>query len=70
LPSTAHCVIIFEPNVHLESELMLPMDIISEALSKGHNTLNEYDAKRFLSSFGIPVCREIRIRPGGRLPAI
>ncbi|MGB2828439.1 MAG: acetate--CoA ligase family protein [Dehalococcoidales bacterium] len=59
MPSTVHYVIIFEPNVHLESELMLPMDIIGEALSKGQQALNEYDAKRFLSGFGIPVCREI-----------
>ncbi len=34
------------------------MDIIGEALSKDQKALNEYDAKRFLSSFGIPACRE------------
>jgi acyl-CoA synthetase (NDP forming) len=34
------------------------MDIIKEALSKGQSALNEYDAKRFCASFGIPVCRE------------
>ena len=34
------------------------MDIIEQALNKGHNALNEYDAKRFLSGSGIPVCRE------------
>ena len=34
------------------------MDIIGEALSQGQKALNEYDAKRFCASFGIPVCRE------------
>ncbi len=34
------------------------MDIIEEALSKGQNALNEYDAKRFCARFSIPVCRE------------
>jgi len=34
------------------------MDIIEEALSQGQNALNEYDAKRFCGSLGIPVCRE------------
>ncbi len=34
------------------------MDIIKRALSAGQAALNEYDSKRFLSSFGIPVCRE------------
>ncbi len=34
------------------------MDIIKEALNKGQSALNEYDAKRFCASFGIPVCRE------------
>jgi len=34
------------------------MDIVEEALSKGQTALNEYDAKRFCSSFDIPVCRE------------
>ena len=34
------------------------MDIIEEALSKGQNILSEFDAKKFLSSYGIPVCRE------------
>ena len=34
------------------------MNIIEEALSKGQNALNEYDAKRLCASFGIPVCQE------------
>jgi acyl-CoA synthetase (NDP forming) len=34
------------------------MDIIKRALSAGQAALSEYDSKRFLSSFGIPVCRE------------
>ena len=35
-----------------------PMDIIQNALTKGQSALSEYDAKRFLSCFGIPVNRE------------
>ncbi|MBM4347242.1 MAG: carboxylate--amine ligase [Deltaproteobacteria bacterium] len=38
--------------------MIRPMDLIGEALAKGQSTLNEYDSKRFLSQFGIPVCRE------------
>lgn len=34
------------------------MEIIKEALAKDQAALSEYDAKRFCSSFGIPVCRE------------
>jgi len=34
------------------------MDLIKEALARGQTALNEYDSKRFLSSFGIPVVRE------------
>ena len=34
------------------------MNIIEEALSKGQNALNEYDAKRLCTSFGIPACGE------------
>ena len=34
------------------------MNLLKEALAKGQATLSEYDSKRFLSSFGIPVCRE------------
>jgi acetyl-CoA synthetase (ADP-forming) len=33
-------------------------NIIKEALAKGQLVLNEYDSKRFLSGFGIPVCQE------------
>jgi acetyl-CoA synthetase (ADP-forming) len=35
------------------------MNLIKEALARGQATLNEFDSKRFLSSFGIPVCREV-----------
>jgi acetyl-CoA synthetase (ADP-forming) len=35
------------------------MNPVEEALTRGQPALNEYDAKRFLAGFGIPVCREI-----------
>jgi acetyl-CoA synthetase (ADP-forming) len=35
------------------------MDLLKEALAEGKATLSEYDSKRFLSSFNIPVCREV-----------
>jgi succinyl-CoA synthetase beta subunit len=35
-----------------------PMDLIKEALARNQSALSEYDSKRFLSSFGIPVIRE------------
>jgi succinyl-CoA synthetase beta subunit len=34
------------------------MNPIEEAMAKGQPALNEYDAKRFLASFGVPICRE------------
>ena len=34
-------------------------EIIQKALTGGQSALNEYDAKRFLSCFGIPVNREV-----------
>jgi len=34
------------------------MELIKEALVKGQKALSEYEAKRFCSSLGIPVCRE------------
>ncbi|MFI5341916.1 MAG: acetate--CoA ligase family protein [Candidatus Methylomirabilales bacterium] len=34
------------------------MNPVEEALAKGLPALNEYDAKRFLAGFGIPVCHE------------
>lgn len=37
---------------------MDPMNLIKEALARGQSALSEYDAKRFLSCFGIPVIRE------------
>ncbi len=36
-----------------------PKAILQEALSSGRQALTEYEAKQFLSSFGIPVCREV-----------
>jgi succinyl-CoA synthetase beta subunit len=35
------------------------MNQISEAVKAGRSALNEYEAKRFLAGFGIPVSREI-----------
>jgi acetate---CoA ligase (ADP-forming) subunit beta len=35
------------------------MNLLKEAMAKGRATLSEYDSKRFLSSFGIPICREV-----------
>lgn len=37
---------------------MDPTNLIKEALARGQSALSEYDAKRFLSCFGIPVIRE------------
>jgi succinyl-CoA synthetase beta subunit len=34
------------------------MNPIEAALAKGQPALNEYDAKRFLAGFGVPVCHE------------
>jgi succinyl-CoA synthetase beta subunit len=34
------------------------MNPVEEALAKGQPALNEYDAKRLLAGFGVPVCRE------------
>lgn len=36
-------------------------NLIQKALAKGQAALSEYDSKRFLSSFGIPVCRETMV---------
>ncbi|MCX7634389.1 MAG: acetate--CoA ligase family protein [Syntrophales bacterium] len=33
--------------------------IINDAQAKGLKVLNEYEAKRFLAAFGVPVCREV-----------
>lgn len=35
------------------------MEIVQEALKKGEKTLSEYESKRLLSSYGIPVVREV-----------
>jgi acetate---CoA ligase (ADP-forming) subunit beta len=37
---------------------MALMDWIADAVKAGKTALNEYEAKRFLEGFGIPVCRE------------
>src|SRR5574342_1259333 len=34
------------------------MDLLKQALAEGLPALDEYRAKRLLSAFGIPVCRE------------
>lgn len=34
------------------------MNLIADALARGQSALSEYDAKRFLSGFGIPINRE------------
>jgi acyl-CoA synthetase (NDP forming) len=36
-----------------------PVDIIKKALTTNQSALNEYDSKRFLSCFGIPINREV-----------
>ena len=38
------------------------MNPVEQALAKGQLALNEFDAKRFLAGFGIPVCRETLVR--------
>jgi len=35
--------------------------IIRDALAKGGKTLSEYDSKKFLALFGIPVSRDVRV---------
>ena len=35
-----------------------PRSIIDQALAQGRSSLTEYESKRLLSSYGIPVCRE------------
>jgi succinyl-CoA synthetase beta subunit len=43
---------------------MALMDWIAAALNAGKPALNEYEAKRFLEGFGIPVCRETFVPDG------
>lgn len=38
-----------------------PIVLIKQALARGQSALNEYDSKRFLSYFGIPVIREVLV---------
>jgi succinyl-CoA synthetase beta subunit len=40
------------------------MDRIQEALDAGKSALNEYEAKRLLADFGIPICREALVPDG------
>jgi len=40
------------------------MDRIQEALGAGKSALNEYEAKRLLADFGIPICREALVPDG------
>ena len=37
------------------------MNVLSAAVTAGRSALNEYEAKRFLAGFGIPVSREIYV---------
>jgi acetate---CoA ligase (ADP-forming) subunit beta len=45
------------------------MNPVEEALAKGQPALNEYDAKRFLAGFGIPVCHETLVSGPGEAAA-
>jgi acetyl-CoA synthetase (ADP-forming) len=38
------------------------MNLVEEALAQGRKTLSEHASKQFLSSHGIPVCREVLAR--------
>ena len=40
------------------------MNLLSAAVKAGRSALNEYEAKRLLAGFGIPVCREIYVTDG------
>jgi acetyl-CoA synthetase (ADP-forming) len=41
------------------------MNLIDHALAANRPALSEYDAKRFLSGFGIPICREALVADPG-----
>jgi len=58
LPQVCHYVIILCGKVLFRLNKKQVMAIIKEALARGQAALSEYDAKRFCSNFGIPVCRE------------
>ncbi|MEW6616412.1 MAG: acetate--CoA ligase family protein, partial [Thermodesulfobacteriota bacterium] len=34
------------------------MKILDEAIKKGQSTLSEYESKKFLASYGIPITKE------------
>ena len=56
-----------EPDTTIEESKkgeMTLMDWIAEAVKAGKTALNEYEAKRFLEGFGIPVCRESLVPDG------
>jgi len=38
-----------------------PNSLIQKALAEGRKALSEYEAKQFLSAFGVPVCREVLV---------
>ena len=47
-------------NLNVEDNYMIEADnLIQDALAKGRETLSEFDSKRFLALFGIPVSRDI-----------
>jgi len=45
------------------------IDLVKEALARGRPALNEYDSKRFLSGFGVPVTREVLV-PDAKTAAV
>jgi acyl-CoA synthetase (NDP forming) len=44
--------------------------MLADALAKGQGALSEYDAKRLLSGYGVPVTREALARDAGQAVAL
>lgn len=44
-----------------EREMSDPISIIQNARKEGRKSLSEYESKRFLASFGVPVCKEVLV---------
>jgi len=53
-----------------EPEKPTPASIVSEALSRGQNALSEFEAKRLLATYGVPVTREQLAHDAGQAVAI